>query len=101
MKKKRVNITLEPLVFENFVKLASKKGIQASTWVNAKMKEFIEEGEMISMKPPYFIDTNREYQYFDDNNNQKWRRKFCTDGTSEHGQWEKLRAIATIGGDDY
>jgi len=38
-----VNITLEPEVFEEFCKYAGKKGIRISSWVNAKVKEFIEE----------------------------------------------------------
>lgn len=40
---KRQNITLDPEVFEEFCKYAGKKGIKISTWINLKMKEFIEE----------------------------------------------------------
>jgi diketogulonate reductase-like aldo/keto reductase len=43
----RHNITLEPEVYEEFCKYAGKKGIKVSTWVNLKMKEFIEEEQMI------------------------------------------------------
>jgi len=42
---KRQNITLDPEVFERFCHFAGKKGIKISTWVNLKMKEFIEEEE--------------------------------------------------------
>ena len=38
-----VNITLEPGVYDEFCKYAGLKGIRVSPWVNAKMKEFIEE----------------------------------------------------------
>ncbi|TGE35860.1 hypothetical protein E4K67_22340 [Desulfosporosinus fructosivorans] len=40
---KRQNITLDPVVYKCFSEIAEKKGIQTSTWVNAKMKSFIEE----------------------------------------------------------
>ncbi|KUO74380.1 MAG: uracil-DNA glycosylase [Desulfosporosinus sp. BRH_c37] len=43
MARKSLNITLEPGVYEEFCDYAGKKGIRASPWVNAKMKEFIEE----------------------------------------------------------
>lgn len=43
----RQNITLDPDVYEGFCKYAGKKGIKVSTWVNIKMKEFIEEEKMI------------------------------------------------------
>ncbi|EPY2273803.1 hypothetical protein FDF69_08035 [Clostridium sporogenes] len=39
----RKNITLDPKVYEDFCKIAERKGIRISTWINAKMKEFIEE----------------------------------------------------------
>lgn len=39
----RKNITLNPEVYENFCKIAERKGIRMSTWINAKMKELIEE----------------------------------------------------------
>jgi len=42
---KRQNITLDPEVFEKFCTIAGRKGIKISTWVNLKMKEFIEEEE--------------------------------------------------------
>ena len=43
MARQAVNITLEPSVYEEFCRYAGKKGILISPWVNAKMKEFIEE----------------------------------------------------------
>lgn len=41
--RKSLNITIEPGVYEEFCDYAGKKGIRVSPWVNAKMKEFIEE----------------------------------------------------------
>jgi hypothetical protein len=41
--KMRQNISLDPVVFEEFCKYAGLKGIKISTWINLKMKEFIEE----------------------------------------------------------
>jgi hypothetical protein len=38
---------LDPEVFEEFCKYAGKKGIKISTWINVKMKEFIEEEKML------------------------------------------------------
>lgn len=43
----RHNITLDPQVYEEFCKYAGLKGIRISTWVNAKMKEFIEEEKLL------------------------------------------------------
>jgi hypothetical protein len=43
----RHNISLEEEVYEEFCKYAGKKGIKISTWINIKMKEFIEEEKMI------------------------------------------------------
>ena len=43
----RHNITLEEDVYEEFCRYAGKKGIKVSTWINIKMKEFIEEEKMI------------------------------------------------------
>lgn len=43
MARQAVNMTLEPGVYEEFCKYAGPKGIRISPWVNAKMKEFIEE----------------------------------------------------------
>jgi hypothetical protein len=42
---KKQNVTLDPEVFEKFCNIAGRKGIKISTWVNLKMKEFIEEEE--------------------------------------------------------
>ena len=38
-----LNVSLEPGVLDEFCKYACLKGIRISPWVNAKMKEFIEE----------------------------------------------------------
>ena len=43
MARQAVNVTLEPGVYDEFCTYAGKKGIRVSPWVNAKMKEFIEE----------------------------------------------------------
>jgi hypothetical protein len=37
------NISLDPTVLEDFLKYASPKGVKLSTYVNAKLKEFVEE----------------------------------------------------------
>ncbi|AUM87546.1 hypothetical protein RSJ21_07980 [Clostridium botulinum] len=42
----RKNITLDSKVYEDFCKIAERKGIRMSTWINAKMKEFIEEEQV-------------------------------------------------------
>lgn len=44
---KRVNITVDPEKLDEFYRLAAKKGIKFSTWVQVKMDEFIEEEKMI------------------------------------------------------
>lgn len=43
----RHNITLDPQVYEEFCKYAGRKGIKVSTWVNERMKDFIEEEKML------------------------------------------------------
>ncbi|MGM0903054.1 MAG: hypothetical protein ACQEXB_18395 [Bacillota bacterium] len=43
----RVNITLDPKVYDEFCRIAGKKGIRVSPWVNAQMVEFIAEEKMI------------------------------------------------------
>lgn len=40
---KRLNVTVEPELLEEFYKYADKKGITVSPFLQAKMKEFIEE----------------------------------------------------------
>lgn len=45
MAQKRQNITLDPDIFERFCRIASKKGLRISTWINARMKDFVEEEE--------------------------------------------------------
>lgn len=47
MATKRVNMTIDPEVYDEFCKYAGKKGIKISTWVNLQMKNFIEEEKMI------------------------------------------------------
>lgn len=44
---KRVNITVDPKKLDEFYRLAAKKGIKFSTWVDAKLDEFLEEEKMI------------------------------------------------------
>ena len=41
------NMSIEKEVLEDFCKYAGKKGIKISTWVTAKMKEFIEEEKLL------------------------------------------------------
>jgi hypothetical protein len=43
MARQNCNVCLEPGVLDDFCKYAGPKGIRISAWVNAKMKEFIEE----------------------------------------------------------
>jgi hypothetical protein len=43
LSRKSTNISLEPGVFEEFCLYAGPLGIKPSAWVNAKMKDFIEE----------------------------------------------------------
>ncbi|MEH7335873.1 hypothetical protein V7161_24925 [Neobacillus drentensis] len=47
MATKRVNITVDPILLDEFYKYAAKKRIKFSTWINVKMQEFIEEEQMI------------------------------------------------------
>ena len=39
----RQNISVDPVVFEEFCNYAGRKGIKISTWVSMKMQEFIED----------------------------------------------------------
>ena len=41
------NVSLDPDDLIEFYKYATKKGIKLSTWINAKMKEFIEEEKLM------------------------------------------------------
>jgi hypothetical protein len=41
--KKKLNITLDPIVLDEFCKYASKYGTSISSWIEVKMTEFIEE----------------------------------------------------------
>jgi hypothetical protein len=43
MARESLNVSLEPGVLDEFCMYAGPKGIRISAWVNAKMKEFIEE----------------------------------------------------------
>lgn len=47
---KRVNITLDPVIFEDFRKYAERKGIKISTWITQKMREFVEEEKSNEMR---------------------------------------------------
>lgn len=47
MVSKRINITVDPEVYDEFCKYAGKKGIKVSTWVNVQMENFVEEEKMI------------------------------------------------------
>ena len=40
---RRVNVTVEPKLYDEFYKYADKKGISISQFLQAKMREFIEE----------------------------------------------------------
>lgn len=42
-----MTITVEPEKLDEFYRLAGKKGIKFSSWVQVKMDEFIEEEKMI------------------------------------------------------
>lgn len=44
---RRQNITVDPVIFDKFCDYAGRKGIKISTWVTAKMKEFVEEEEAL------------------------------------------------------
>lgn len=44
---RRQNITLDPEIFEEFCGYAGPMGIKISTWINAKMKEFVDEQKML------------------------------------------------------
>ncbi|SFA70902.1 hypothetical protein [Clostridium frigidicarnis] len=43
MGKKKLNITLDPEILEEFCNHASKYGTSISGWIEIKMKEFIDE----------------------------------------------------------
>lgn len=40
---RRVNVTVEPELYDEFYKYAERKGISISPFLQAKMREFIEE----------------------------------------------------------
>ena len=40
---RRQNITVDPVVFDEFCRYAGPQGIKISTWINAKMKEFVDD----------------------------------------------------------
>lgn len=44
--KKKLNITLDPDIFEEFCNYASRYGTSISSWIEVKMTEFIEEKEI-------------------------------------------------------
>lgn len=43
----RQNISIDPKVLDEFCYYAGPKGIKISTWVTAKMKEFIEDEKLL------------------------------------------------------
>lgn len=45
--KRKLNITLDPDIFEEFCKYAGKYGTSISSWIEVKMTEFIEEEKEI------------------------------------------------------
>ena len=45
--KKKLNITLDPDTLDEFCNYASKYGTSISSWIEVKMKEFIEEEKEI------------------------------------------------------
>lgn len=47
---KRVNMTLDPETYEAFRKYGERKGIKISTWVNMKMREFVEKEQAEELK---------------------------------------------------
>lgn len=47
MAKKKLNITLDPDIFEEFCTYAARYGTSISSWIEVKMKEFIEEEKEI------------------------------------------------------
>lgn len=40
---RRINVTVEPELYDEFYKYAERKGISISPFLQAKMREFIEE----------------------------------------------------------
>lgn len=42
---RKSNMTIDPDIYDRFIAIAGKKGIKTSTWVTAKMKEFVEQEE--------------------------------------------------------
>lgn len=44
---KRQNMSIDPQVYEDFVKYSEKKAIKVSTWVTLKMREFVEEEKFL------------------------------------------------------
>ena len=43
----RQNITIDPIIYEDFCKYAKRKGMKISSWVAIKMKEAVEEEKEI------------------------------------------------------
>lgn len=44
---RRQNITVDPKTFEEFCKYAGPQGIKISTWITAKMREFVEDQKLL------------------------------------------------------
>lgn len=47
MVKGRVNISVDKDKLDEFYRLAAKRGIKFSTWIDAKLDEFLEEERVI------------------------------------------------------
>ncbi|WP_298843276.1 hypothetical protein [Clostridium sp.] len=43
----RQNITIDPIIYEDFCKYAKRKGMKISSWVAMKMKEAVEEDKKL------------------------------------------------------
>lgn len=44
---KRQNMSIDPQVYEDFIKYSEPKGIKVSTWVSMRMKEFVEDEKLL------------------------------------------------------
>ena len=42
---RRINITLDPDVYDRFIKIAEDRGIKISSWITSVMRKFVEEEE--------------------------------------------------------
>lgn len=44
---KRQNMSIDPQVYQDFIKYSEPKGIKVSSWVTAKMREFVEDEKLL------------------------------------------------------